>query len=713
MYVHVVPEVIERGSAQELEKQIMLKDVPKPDVVIAAVTDVIESEVVTQLDPSLQIAEDQKTESIPQYVGVKQEDCIPEVVDDLQTITAVFVSPVNEEASNVQDLEKTVFTEEPPALCVDKVLVTNEPKHEEQLSAVQVSVEREKESEIPGAETKTAAVEHAVVAQVIICNLKDVSVAIPNVLVEKTSAITEPLIGKVTSQLEFKKEVETATSLVRDGAETAEEGSVVLMMHVPSVEFEDNHRIQVQVVDVHIKSAQTIWDTVLEVAVTEVREVIDVCHETVKKVDNFSATPEIEEDLTTEESKVTIQEVIQHVKEHVPQTVPEPVVVNLEQEGVKQPDAVTEVIEMVQSGSDEVEDPKATVDRSENFRERREEVSNDVCATDQQVSEDLMQDVSGCLDPYIYNQKDDLKESKAELEQSEADVAGEEVKSNQIIHERTQNPIVTPSNAGSVAHQNSGIIPSTCNVESPSSVSIQVKLNIQLRQASAAALPPPATDMSEIKVQTVGKVEPVNPIQRADSQKQMELTEVADHATETPEPELNSDSDRAGIQPVRPDISIQAMETVEQIKSTERAASSVQAAESIQPVRQAERRAASQTLICKPCEPAQEPVQLKEEHEQDVWMDAKEDLYTREEPKVSPHEVEEHLEPRAEREQEEKVGLEHEFEMTPNSNTEEERKQEMYKSTETCELDSDGEDFAVALEHPESESASVSDRLDG
>ncbi|XP_074516553.1 uncharacterized protein akap12a [Sebastes fasciatus] len=722
MFVNVVTESIEGGSAQELVKQILSEDVPKPDVdnVVASVTDGLESEVVAQLDPSLEIAEDQKTESIPQDVRVEQEDRIPEVVEELQILTAVCVSSVNEEASNVQVLEKTVFTGETQAPCVDNAAVTKGPEREVHLSAVQVSVEAQKESELPGTEVKTAAVEHTVVTQVVICNVKDLSAAVPDVLIKKTSPSTEPWIDRVASELVVIEEVETATPLVKDDvSETAKEGSVVMMMHVPSVEFEDNHRIQVQVVADDIKSAETIVDTLLEVGVTEAKEVIDVCNETVKKVANLSATPEIEEELINEENKVSVQEVIQNVKENLPETVSESVVVNLEQEGIKQPDAVTEVSEMAESESKVVEDQKTMEESIATLRERQDEaptVISEVSSTQQRVSEDLMQtpDRPGSLDVSIQDQKDDLEET--ERDKPEAGIAVGEVKSNQINHEGPriiQSPIVPPSNTELVAPQNTGIISSTGNVESLSSLSIP-----QFGQANAPASPPPTTeifepvkktDVSEVEVQAVEVVEPVKPT------KQIELTEIAVQATETTEPAQNFNStERAVItaQPVLLDINIQAMETiepVEQINSTERVTSSVQATETIQPVRQTEKREVilSPPVLSEDCDQSkeEEPVKRKEE-DKDVWMDAEEDVYTQKKTEMSLLEVEESVEPQTESKQKEKAGQE--VEIAPKSkNEEEESQQEMYKTARTSEFDSDGEDFAVALEHPEMETARV------
>ncbi|XP_019109768.2 A-kinase anchor protein 12 isoform X2 [Larimichthys crocea] len=862
--MQVVTESTEGGSAQE--------DIPKPDNsnASALVTDETASEVVAQLVH--EITEDQKSESSPQDVTVKQEDCIPEVADELPALTAVHVCSVNEETSIVTDLGKAVLSGETSAPCLDNAAVTEEP--ELQLSSVEVNEEQEKEGVLPGTEINSATAEHAVVAQVVVCNIKDVPVAIPDVLIEKTSDVTEPLIDTMASQLAFEEEVEAAAPLVRnDVAQTAKEGSVVTMMHVPSVTFEDNHRIQVQEVDVDIKSTETIVDSVLEVGVTESKEVIDVCHETVEKVDNLSATPETEKELLHEENKVNVQEVIQHVKENLPETVsesvpeqeviiqpdavteetetedstapavitaesanerqvseenlPETVPENLEQEVIKESDAVTKETETEDSigetlREEQDEAPAVITDDSANERQVSEEnlpetVSESVpenleqevikesdavtketemedsigetlrkkqdeapagitddSAKDRQVSEELIQatDIAEGLDVSIHDHKVDVEETKTEQEKPEG-VTAEEVKPSETqIAQIVPSPIVTASNTGLVVPQNTGIISSIGNVESPSSLSLEFKLNIQFGQAKApTSSPPPTTernapvkqtDVSEVGVQAVEEVEPVNPTEITNGLKKTELAEVSVQATETTEssvimtqpvlldvgvqaiepvntveqikssetitssvqatetrePAENLDlTERALIltEPLQLDVGSQAMETVEpveQIKPTERVTSTVQATEATQ-VRPAEKRELllSQPVLFEACDQetkAEQPVkQTEEESEQDVWMDAEEVIYTQEETEQSFVEAEEPQEPQTASEPEEQAGPE--VETAPDSKTEaEESHQEMHKTGGTCEIESEAEDFAVAPEYQEVSGASVS-----
>ncbi|TKS86972.1 A-kinase anchor protein 12 [Collichthys lucidus] len=846
--MQVVTESTEGGSAQE--------DTPKPDNnnASALLTDETASEVLAQLVH--EITEDQKTESTPQDVTVKQEDCIPEVADELPALTAVHVCSVNEETSSVTDLGKAVLSGETSAPCLDNAAVTEEP--ELQLSSVEVNEEQEKEGVPPGTEINSATVEHAVVAQVVVCNIKDVPVAIPDVLIEKTSDVTEPLIDTMASQLAFEEEVEAAAPLVRnDVAQTAKEGSVVTTMHVPSVTIEDNHRIQVQEVDVDITSTETIVDSVLEVGVTESKEVIDVCHETVERVDDLSATPETEKEVFHEENKVNVQEVIQHVKENLPETVsesvpeqeviiqpdavtketetedsiapaaitaesanegqvseenlpetvPESVPENLEQEVIKESDAVTKETETEDSTGktlreEQDEAPAVITDDSANERQVSEEnlpetvsesvpenleqevikesdavtketeigetlreeqdeapaVITDDSAKDRQVSEELTQaTIAEGLDVLIHDHKVDMEETKTEQEKPEG-VTAEEVKPSETQIAQI-GPIVTASNTGLVVPQNTGIISSIGNVESPSSLSLEFKLNIQFGQAKAPTSPPPPpatteraapvkqTDVSEVGVQAVEEVEPVNPTEITNGLKKTELAEVSVQATETTEslvimtqPVLldagvqaiepvdqikSSEAITSSVQatetrepaenlteralimtePLQLDVGSQAIETVEpveQIKPTERVTSTVQATEATQ-VRPAEKR---ELLSCDQETKAEQPVkQTEEESEQDVWMDAEEVIYTQEETEQSFVEAEEPQEPQTASEPEEQAGPE----VGPDSKTEtEESLQETHKTGGTCEIESEAEDFAVAPEYQEVSSASVS-----
>ncbi|XP_077945832.1 uncharacterized protein akap12a isoform X2 [Gasterosteus aculeatus] len=668
--MQVVTESIEGGTTLGFEKTIWLDDVRKPDTgsVIAS---------VTEEGPSLEKAEDQNTERTTLDTGIEQEGHIPAGVDQLLTLTAACVSAGKEEAVNVLEvLEKTVLTEDTPA---DNAAVTDEPKHEEHPSTVQDAVEGPNESERSGAGMKAAPAEHAVVAQVVVCNIKDALVAIPDILIEKTSPITEPLREIVTRELMSREHVETSALLVPDEeAEAAGESSVVVMMHVPSVELEGNHRIQVQVVGDDIKSAESSVDTVLEVGITRVKEVIDGCHGDVEN--DFYATPLIEEELINEQDKVTIEGVILHVKETLPEKEGEST-----QEGAEQPDDVTEESETVESESNEVDDQKETAGSGACSLER----IGDVAATGQRGAEDLLTtaDIPACLDVPFHPQRDESEETKVE-----------ERKEAQMI----QTLIVTP------ATQNTEVISSVGNGDSSSCLSIELKLNINFGQPNKPASPPPTTersgpankaDVSEVGVQAA-EVEPVTTI------KQIELAGLAVQGTANTEPAENMDSTERSVtatQPVLLQISVQAMEAEEQMKPAETVTSSD--TETKQAVGQTETTEGSPTHqgLSEAAEQQTEtktPAKQKEE-EQDVWMDAEEDVYTQEKTDACRLQVEE---PPGEAE----AGLERVVEMAPDSKTEEEESQQkMLKTAERCGTDSECEDFAFAPEHPEIETVRV------
>ncbi|XP_069392001.1 A-kinase anchor protein 12 [Paralichthys olivaceus] len=713
---HVVQQGSEESSAPNPE--------PTDSVTVEG-----ETKVVADLNQDLSRNEDQEAESTPQDVHVGQEDQIPEAVDEIQTITAVHVSSVNNEASSAQVSEINVFSEVTPTPCVENVTVSLEPIHEVHLSSVQSSVEEER-GQIRGLEVKSAPVQHAIVAQVITCYLKDNAAAIPDTLIETTSDSCEPLIDSVASELGFNETNETTTPLVKNYVtKTGEEGSVVKMMNVPSVQFEDNHRIQVQVVDVDVKSATMIVDTVLEVGVTETKEVMDMCHETVKEVDKLSATLDSEEIIRSEENKVTIQEVIQHVRENLPETVPESELVNTEQEVIKETDVVAEKTEIPESESSEVEDQKVVEDDIVTCKERQDEGCDVINDDSTKGFENLMQtpDIPERLDVLIHDPKEDLEKPEAEVKKSEADVSTTDVKKKNEEAQTPQIEIVT-ANTGLVVPQNTGVISSVGNVEPPSSLSIEFKFNIQFGHAKEPASPPPSTERTEPMKQTVVAevcevVEPkeeINPAHSEERQKQTEVTEVTVQGTEVTQA-ANLDSTESPViinQPVLLDVGMQTVEIVEpvdQIKSTERGTPNVQAKETIQTVRQKEKRGVflSQPLLSEVCEQetkAEEPVKhTEEENDQDVWMDAEEDINNQEETEMSLHEVQEPPEHQAISDQEETVALEaaQEFEMADSRIEGEESQGETLEKGETCETESEGEDFAVALEDPENATANI------
>ncbi|XP_005926149.1 A-kinase anchor protein 12 [Haplochromis burtoni] len=767
---NAVASSVEVFSTQELETEALLEDVPKPDT--DRITDETEKK---QPGQDLEINKDQKTESIPQNDQAEHEDRKGEALEEM--VPAAYVPSAEQEEEQASNDQVHCET------CVDSAEASEEPKYDEDVSTAQVSVDGEKAGELQGTEVITAATEHAVVMQVITCNLKDVSAVIPDVLIEETTEIREHLIERKASVMEVKDTFESTTPLEKNNViNTAEEGSVVVMMHVPSLEFDDNHRFQVQVVDVDINSAENIVNTMIEVGVTEAKEVIDVCHETLEKVENLSASTAIEEEVNNEENNRTVQEVIQYVKGNLPEPTPESVPDKLEQEVIKQPD----ISETVQSAPSEPEDEKM-MDSSGELIEEEDEGHG--IPAEQKESEDQLRISDLGLDISTHDHTEDLEETQAELQKSEVCVTAEDATSEELAKKKdgdttteaqklqsTQSQIVTPNNTGLVAPQNTGMISSIGNVESPSSLSLEFKLNIQFGQLKAPASPPPSAEpvkqlnVSEVAVQAVEAVEPtnlINAMQRAESEKQMELMEVAVQTTEiteseavvshqpklqdvavqemeTTQPAEQAESEepiiskiqaaettkplkqftepaekfdlteRAMIskQPVLQAVSIHTIETiepVEQIQSKQSIIPDIQATQTTEPVMQKEKRG---LLISHPAvfkarskeKTAEEPIKQIEEENDDVWLDAEEDIYTQEEKGASHIKVEEPTEPQAGSAHEgrrREEDPESEFEMAPDTKSEdEEYHQRLHETGGIGEIESEGEDFAVALEYP-------------
>lgn len=765
---NAVASSVEVFSTQELETEALLEDVPKPDT--DRITDETEKK---QPGQDLEINKDQKTESIPQNDQAEHEDRKGEALEEM--VPAAYVPSAEQEEEQASNDQVHCET------CVDSAEASEEPKYDEDVSTAQVSVDGEKAGELQGTEVITAATEHAVVMQVITCNLKDVSAVIPDVLIEETTEIREHLIERKASVMEDT--FESTTPLEKNNViNTAEEGSVVVMMHVPSLEFDDNHRFQVQVVDVDINSAENIVNTMIEVGVTEAKEVIDVCHETLEKVENLSASTAIEEEVNNEENNRTVQEVIQYVKGNLPEPTPESVPDKLEQEVIKQPD----ISETVQSAPSEPEDEKM-MDSSGELIEEEDEGHG--IPAEQKESEDQLRISDLGLDISTHDHTEDLEETQAEQQKSEVCVTAEDATSEELAKKKdgdttteaqklqsTQSQIVTPNNTGLVAPQNTGMISSIGNVESPSSLSLEFKLNIQFGQLKAPASPPPSAEpvkqlnVSEVAVQAVEAVEPtnlINAMQRAESEKQMELMEVAIQTTEiteseavvshqpklqdvavqemeTTQPAEQAESEepiiskiqaaettkplkqitekaekldlteRAKIskQPVLQAVSIHTIETiepVEQIQSKQSIIPDIQATQTTEPVMQKEKRG---LLISHPAvfkarskeKTAEEPIKQIEEENDDVWLDAEEDIYTQEEKGASHIKVEEPTEPQAGSAHEgrrREEDPESEFEMAPDTKSEdEEYHQRLHETGGIGEIESEGEDFAVALEYP-------------
>ncbi|XP_074548062.1 uncharacterized protein akap12a [Halichoeres trimaculatus] len=511
----------EDGGVEKLEEQISQDDVSRQDLedAVAAFTDHIESKVAAQLDPAVDVSEGHETESNQQDVQV----CSPEVAEELATKTEDHVASVDEESNHAQVIENTMISEETHAPNADDAVIIDESKHEVPLSAVYVALEEEKESEDPS--TGTATLEHAIAPEVVTCFLKEVSATIQDALPETTSDSAEPVLDS------------------NDFAEAAEQDSVAQMMHAPSVECADDGKIQVQVVDTNTKSMETIVDEMPEVEITELKEVVEVHHETVEEEDNLSAPLATEEGEIQEKLQTTTEEVV-HAKENLPEVVSELADAIAEQAVETQPDAVDEVCELTESKTDQEKQQEVMDDVSGTMKEKEDEAPV-------VIIEDPATSVSGDA-----KQTKMLDETKAEEVESATSVTVGEVKplseESDVCEpeQRTQSaegPVATVSDTGLVVPQNTGIISSTGNFETPSSLSFEFKLNIQFGQAKIQPPQSPTTgraepvkkkDVSEVGVQAEVQLEPVEPTtpsQQVENQKNTDLAVVNDQLTDAAE----------------------------------------------------------------------------------------------------------------------------------------------------------------------------------
>ncbi|PWA29700.1 hypothetical protein CCH79_00007919 [Gambusia affinis] len=701
----------EESKTQEPETQTLLQDVPQPEDIAPEKP---EGKDVLQLD--------QETDTKPCDAKVEREENVLENVEELPALTAVNVSPINEEARTAKVLERTTCPEETKPVCIDLVEVSEEPKSEVNLCEQQEMVEGDKMGLLSAAEIKVAATDYTVISQEVMSNLKDVPSERPKVVVQ------EVLMSKMASEIEINDTVETATPLVLDDINQAAEPSIaVVTMRVPPVEIEVNHKVQVHLMDVDIRSAQNAVDTVIQVGITEDKEVIDVCHESIQKVDNLSATAGVEEETTIEEIQVTVQDVMQHVTSNLLE-MPSKMATQHVEQVIDESESMIEICETHQKESVETEDEKVINDGSEMAVNRQEEeatviTENSGIPAEQEGLEEseVPLIIPQGPDISIEDHKEDLKEAKPDKPEvctAARDARTEELAGkgpNETTMEplaSTQRQLATPGNAGLAVPQNTGVISSVGNLESPSSLSLEFKLNIQFAQAKASTWPSAApieriepvkqVDVSEAGVQAEESAESVR--QRDESKKQTELNEVAVQATSITEPEVDSHLiQRAviGSQPVLLDVGIQAVETIEpleQIQSTERVIAEVQTVEVCQPARQEKRAVLLRKPLLSEVKKGWAFRQSEDENDQDVWLDAEEDIYPQQDMQTSTEKVDERVKQQSESEEKDETEPELKFEMACSLEPEDTESQRDALRKETSEMESEGEDFTVALE---------------
>uniref|UniRef100_A0A3P9PNN4 A kinase-anchoring proteins AKAP-5 and AKAP-12 calmodulin (CaM)-binding domain-containing protein n=1 Tax=Poecilia reticulata TaxID=8081 RepID=A0A3P9PNN4_POERE len=701
------PPSDEESKTQEPETQTLLQDVPQPEDIAPEKP---EGKDVLQLD--------QETDTKPCDAKVEHEENVLENVEGIPALTAVHVSSVNEEeARTVEVLERTTYPKETQPVCVDLVEVSEEPKSEVNLCEQQETVEGDKIDLLSAAEIKVAATDHTFISHEVMSNLKYVSS-------EKLNVDQEVLMSKTACEIEINDTVETATPLVLDDINQAAEPSIaVVTMRVPPVEIEVNHKVQVHLMDVDIRSAQNAVDTVIQVGITEYKEVIDVCHESIQKVDNILATAGVEAETTIEEIQVTVQEVMQHVTSNLLEMPSEMATQHVEQ-------VMEESVSMIEvCEADQKESVETVINDSTEMAIKRQEEEAIVITENSGIPAE-QEGLGGSKAPSIIPQSPEIsvEDHKADLEEAKPDepevcTAARDARTEELAGKgpnettmepltSTQRQLATPGNAGLAVSQNTGVITSVGNLESPSSLSLEFKLNIQFAQVKASTWPSAApieriepvkqVDVSEAGVQAEESAESVR--QRDEGKKQTELNEVAVQATSITEPEADSHLIQRAViasQPVLQDVGIQAVETIEpleQIRSTERAIAEVQTVEVCQPARQEKRAVLLRKPLLSEAKKGWAFKQSEDENDQDVWLDAEEDIYPQQDMQTSTEKVDERVKLQSESEEKDEAEPELEFEMACSLEAGDTESQRDALRKETSEIESEGEDFTVALE---------------
>ncbi|XP_061651835.1 titin [Phyllopteryx taeniolatus] len=293
--------ISEKSITRTLPKETLAEDIPKPETENEITSE--GEKTKSQLDQALDKEEDPEPENtaddLPQVM--EEEDGTPQV-------TEADVSSQQGETRCAQILEKVIY-EEIPEFCGN---LADQVKLEVDPSDIKTRIEGEN-CDRSDVEVTTATAEHAVVSQVTICDLKEVSTSPPD-LIATPSAIREPLQGSVVTT-STETAVNEALLMTDDVAEMAKMGNEVMMMHVPATVIEDNHSIQVQVVQVDITLAERSVDQRLQVEIRE-KGVIDVCNASVEHV---SASMGVEH-VIHEDYTVIRHAVVPQVRETQPET---------------------------------------------------------------------------------------------------------------------------------------------------------------------------------------------------------------------------------------------------------------------------------------------------------------------------------------------------------------------------------------------------------
>ncbi|RVE57698.1 hypothetical protein OJAV_G00218810 [Oryzias javanicus] len=475
--------------------------------------------------------------TVPQEVQAELQDGSAEEAEELPASSALHVSSISEEPSSAWLLEKTTCTQTTAGAHAQ---VCAEPLCETKVCTVEEKLEGGAAAPLPAGEARAAVTVDAAALELLASSLRETLLKKPHLLLH------EPLIGVVAGEEEFNGALETTAPLEGDDvSQSAEEASVVLMMHIPTVEYEENHRIQVQVKDVDIHSAEAGADSLVELGVTESRQVIDVCHECIRSVESLSAASHVVEELIHEVAEVTFHDVVQEIQG------------NFTQDKWGNLLALEDVVYDLQAAGLEARDSKGL----EILRAER--------------SEHLL---------HVYDHTD--------VEQLRPGGAGAGQNLSEVQNQQNQ-----------VAGPNSGTVSSIGNVEPPSSLSLEFKLNIQFGQARPPAPPAGRPDAAQ---------QADTPESAAQNQNQ--------NAAQEPDAPLRAAQQHVGVQ------AMELSQPLERVQTAERRAAAAAAVEAVQPPGPREKRS---VFLGKP-EPSEPRTEAEEETDQDVWLDAEEDLQAQE-----------------------------------------------------------------------------------
>lgn len=257
-------------------------------------------------------------------------------------------------------------------------------------------------------------------------------------------------------------------------------------------------------VDVDIQTAETRVDTALDIGVLEDKEVVNTCIEKIDKVDLLSANSETEQEMVSEKDHVAIQEVVQHVKELPPESEEEP----------------------------ELEEP------SSDFVDSKLSKAQEIIETQDE------EDIVAAITDSVIDTKDEV--------QTKIDEENKEVQTAPTVEQQ----INTASNTVVAVPQNTGVISSYGNVEAPSSLSLEFKLNIQFGQSKAPILPSPPTTTERVNPPQ----SPTVHAERSEPPKPAEMTEVGVQAVDL---ESNQENIKQKSEIVMAEAAVQATDTVE------------------------------------------------------------------------------------------------------------------------------------------------------